>query len=342
MLTPFRNYLLVTLLHVLAVAGSTIAPARAQKVQDEVVAVTFNKAPLLNLKPRYATYSVEYDLGSLAMNTPAPPALQGITYQKAGGDLLLRITAKGVYVADRALQEGTTTDGYWCSYRLTYEGDFGYELHDVKTDEVLARHHHGGGLVATQSFKNVRDLNSYVDNAFVGEHTRRELTGTLRLVNFVLNPHQYQTQLTLNTVAGEAPAYADINKATADFKALLAAPEATRLAALGSAWQQQLTRADWDNKKSDINKKVAGALLENLCALALLTNDYAGMARYAEAYQQHRVNAFGFPAQFKADMSYTGTAVPPPATTVLGRALNKTMRVSYAELATDMRPAAAH
>jgi hypothetical protein len=254
----------------------------------------------------------------------------------------LRFTAKGVYVANRTLQETTNTGGYYCSYRLTYDGDFGYELRDTKADRVLASQHHSGGSVNTQSFRNVRDLSGYVDNAFVGERTRQELAGLLRRADFTLNPHQYQTQLTLNTVAGEAPAYADINKATADLKALLAAgpaPEPARLAAIADVWKQQLARANWEDKKSEVNKKVAGALLENLSATALLTNDYADMARYAETYAQHRVSTFGFPVQFKADMSYTGTAIPPPATTVLGRDLNKTMRVNYAELAADMQPA---
>jgi hypothetical protein len=329
------------LISLLALAGLAAQPAQAQKVQDEVVAAAFAKAPLIALKPQYTTYSVEYDLGNQMMTTPAPPPLQGLTYQKTGGDLLLRFTTKGVYVANRALQE-TTSNGYYCSYRLTYDGEFGYELRDTKADRVLASQHHSGGSVNTQSFRNVRDLNGYVDNAFVGERTRQELANLLRLADFALNPHQYQTQLTLNTVAGEAPAYADINKATADLKALLAAgpaPDPARLAAVAEVWKQQLARANWEDKKSEVNKKVAGALLENLSAAALLTNDYASMARYAETYTQHRVSTFGFPVQFKADMSYTGTAIPPPATTVLGRDLNKTMRVNYAELAADMQPA---
>jgi hypothetical protein len=330
---------LVTLL---ALAGLVAQPAQAQKVQDEVVAATFAKAPLLSLKPQYTTYSVDYDLGNQMMNTPVSPPLQGLTYQKTGGDLVLRFTAKGVYVANRSLQEGTNTSGYYCSYRLTYDGEFGYELRDTKADRVLASQHRSGGMVNTQSFRNVRDLNGYVDNAFVGERTRQELASLLRLADFTLNPHQYQTQLTLNTVTGEAPAYADINKATADLKALLAAgsaPDPARLAAVAEVWKQQLARANWEDKKSEVNKKIAGALLENLSVMALLTNDYASMARYAETYAQHRVSTFGFPVQFKADMSYTGTAIPPPATTVLGRDLNKSLRVNYAELAADMQPA---
>jgi hypothetical protein len=310
------------LISLLAMAGLPAQPAQAQKVQEEVVVATFAKAPLLSLKPQYTTYSVEYDLSNQMMTTPATPPLQGLTYQKTGGDLLLRFTTKGMYVANRTLQE-TTNNGYSCSYRLTYDGEFGYELRDTKADRVLASQHHSGGSVNTQRFRNVRDLNGYVDNAFVGERTRQELANLLRLVDFALNPHQYQTQLTLNTVAGEAPAYADINKATANLKALLAtgsAPDPARLAAVAEVWKQQLAR-------------------ENLSATALLTNDYASMARYAETYAQHRVSTFGFPVQFKADMSYTGTAIPPPATTVLGRDLNKTMRVNYAELAADMQPA---
>lgn len=239
---------------------------------------------------------MEYDLGNQMMTTPTTPPLQGLAYQKTGGYLLVRFTAKGMYVANPTLLETTNTGGYYCSYRLAYDGEFGYELRDTKADRVLASQHHSGGSVNTQSFRNVGDLNGYVDNAFVGERTRQELANLLRLADFALNSHQYQTQLTLNTVASEAPAYADINKAAADLKALLAtgsAPDPARLAAVADVWKQQLARANWEDKKSEVNKKVAGALLENLSAMSLLTNDYAGMARYAEAYTQHRVSTFG-------------------------------------------------
>ncbi len=328
------------LLPALALALLTGPPALAQKVQDAAVAAAYAQAPVLALKPQYATYSVEYDLGTQAMNVATQPALQGLTYQKSGGDLRLRFTAKNLYVSGRTLNEANTTSGYSCAYTLNYTGEFGYELRDLKTDQVLDSYQRTGGSVTTAYFRNRRTLDSYADNTFVGEQSRQLLDALLRRADFRLNPHQYRTELTLNTVTGDAPAYAAISQATADFKTLLAAgpaPDPARLAALGGTWRQYLAQADWENKKSAINKKVAGALLENLCALALLANDYAALSGYEAAYVQHRVSTFGLPLQFKTDMSYGGTGYTGGTANFMGHDLNKTLRVNYADVAAELR-----
>ncbi len=47
-------------------------------------------------------------------------------------------------------------------------------------------------------------------------------------------------------------------------------------------WETHLRKVNWENKKSEINKKVGIALIENLCAAYLLMEDYQKLTLAAE------------------------------------------------------------
>ena len=336
-----RKRALTSLLPTLALAGLLTLPAQAQKVQDEKLWTTFHKTPALALKLQYATYSVEYDLGNQVMNVDSRPALQGLTYQKANGDLLLRITTKNLYVTGRKLTTSSTRNGNEAYYTVGYSGEFGYELRDTKTDQVLASYQKTSGVTNTRVFANPSDLNGYMANAFVGEKSRQLLEAMSQRADFMLNPHDYEAGLTLNTVDGPLPAYTDITKATSELKTLLAskAPiDKAKLQAAVATWQQHLARVNWDDKKSEINKKVACALLENLCAASLLTEDYAKLGEYAAEYSKRNAGLFSRPLYFESDMSYGGTAAPLPPTIMLGRNLTNRLSVQYDDLVADVLP----
>lgn len=319
-------------------AAALAVPARAQKVQDERLWTTFHKSPILALKPQYATYSLDYDLGSVVMTVDNRPALQGLTYQKADGDLLLRITVKNFYETGRRLVENNS-GAYSAYYAVDYKADYGYELRDSKTDQVLASYRNTSGTTTSRAFQAPGALRAYMANNFMGETIRELLAAVSQRADFVLNPHDYKAGLTLNLVDGPAPAYADINKATTDLKALLSssAPiDRAQVQALAAAWQQQLGRVNWEDKKSEINKKVAAALLENLCSAALLTEDYPKLGQYAAEYQKHDTSLLRRPLFFQADMTYGGTSPAPPPTVVLGRDRNTHRNVYYHDLAADL------
>ncbi|OUJ74578.1 hypothetical protein BXP70_07310 [Hymenobacter crusticola] len=328
-------------LSLLGLASIAALPAQAQKVQDELFWTTFHKTPSVMLKPKYATYSVEYDLGNLVMNVSTRPVLQGLTYQKSDGNLLLRLTAKNLYVTGRKLNQSSTRNSYEVFYTLNYSGEFGYELRDPKTDEILADYRKTEGVMNTQSFTNMRDLEAYMNNAFAGEKSRQLLESMMRRADFALNPHDYKAGLTLNTVEGTAPAYADINKTTNELKALLdgkAPVDKAKVQALSTTWTQHLARANWEDKKSEINKRIASALLENLCVASLLIEDYPKLGDYAAEYMKHNAGMFSKPPYFETDLSYGGTAVAPPPTIVLGRNVQSRMNVYYDDLVADVMP----
>ncbi|WP_201979724.1 hypothetical protein [Hymenobacter rubidus] len=322
--------------------GLLAVPTHAQKVRDEKMTTTFHKSPLLVLAPQYKTYSVDYDLGNMVMNVNTRPVLQGLTYQPTGGDLLLHLTTKNVYITGRRLSESTTNGRYSAYNTVGYNAEAGYELRDAKTNQVLASYHRGGGTTTTQAFNSLRDLNGYLDNAFVSEQARSLLNAMTQRADFVLNPHDYKVDFSLSSVEGEAPAYATINQATTAFKALATGGtpvDKEKLLAVTSAWQQQLARANWEDKKSEINKKIGCALLENLCAAALLVEDYAKLGTYAGDYVKYNKGFLNSaPVSFEAETSYGGLAYTHGTATFLGRDLNTRVRVNYEDLVADMKP----
>ncbi len=284
----------------------------AQKIVDTEVATTFHKTPAALLKPKYSSYVVEYDMGNVNTPVNSRPSLQSLPYQKDNPDLLLRVTAKNLYVTDRKVSESTggVRGGYSGSYTVNYSCESGYELLDRKTEASLGSYHKNTGTVITRRFNNNVDLDNYMANTFVADQSRQVIDAMNRRADFDLNVHDYPVTLTLHTVEGPAPAYQQLNQAVADFKAAAAAKpvDKTKMQAIASVWEQQLTHVNWEDKKSEINKKVANALLENLCAASLLLEDYPKVKEYAAMFTSKNTGMFSRPLFFQADMSYAGTA----------------------------------
>lgn len=195
----------------------------------------------------------------------------------------------------------------------------------------------------------LRDLNSYVDNAWVGEFAPQLVNEMGQRADFILNPHDYRVGLTLNTVDGSAPAYGAINKPTAELKALLVNKtpiDKAQLATMAAVWQEHLAKANWEDKKSEINKKVATALLGNLCAVALLSEEYTKLAEYTKEFAKHNSgmlnlvgNAFNNNTpSFEADPSYSGSNSAPQYATLFKRSTEKGKGVYYSELMADLEP----
>ena len=342
-----KNFTLANWLFLTLVACSATTPLAAQKIQPEKVWTTYHKTPVVALVPRYATYSLDYDLGSMMGNVETRPSIQGLTYQKANGDLQLIITVKNVSVSNLKLTESSSNNKYSCYYTVDYSGDWGYTLRDTKTEQVLTSYHRSAGQTTTRAFTNPNDLNAYMNNGFVGERVQQLLQSLARRVDFALNPHSFEAGVTLNTIDGSAPAYAVINKATADLKALLLSdktktPTAAQLKPITDGWQQYLANANWDDKKSEINRKVANALLENMCAAAILTEDYPKLQEYAADYAKHNTGLFANAGPFfETDTSYGGTSRQPQTSfsSVFARNTTPHVNVYYDELVADVIPA---
>jgi hypothetical protein len=336
------NWVVLTLVACLAAS-----PLAAQKIQGDKVWTTYHKTPVATLAPRYATYSLDYDLGSMMGNVQTRPSIQGLTYQKADGDLQLIITVKNVYVSNRKLNESRSNNKYSCYYTVDYSGDWGYTLRDTKTDQVLTSYHRSTGQITTQAFTNPNDLNAYMNNGFVGERVQQLLQSLARRVDFALNPHNFEAGVTLNTVDGSVPAYVAINKATADLKALLVSdktktPTIAQVRPITDVWQQYLAKVNWDDKKSEINRKVASALLENMCVAAILTEDYLKLQEYLADYSKHNTGIFSNSVPFfETDTSYGGTSRQPQTSfsSVFARNTTPRFNVYYDDLVADVIPA---
>jgi len=344
-LQPWARAAGALLLPALGVALLALHPVAAQKVQEIRATTVYHKTPALALAPKYATYSVVYDLGNTTLSTPNRPNLQGLKFQKEGGDVVLQLTLKNLFVTGRKLQASTSRNGVYSGYyAVTYTVDCGYEVRDAKTNEVLASYRKDNGVLYSRTFSVPADLENYMSNAFIDDKGREMLDGICRRADFALNPHDFPVTLTLATVEGAAPSYAGISKAAQDLKHLLetssnTAPDRAQVAALATIWQQQLSNVDWANKKSEINRKVGSALLRNLCATALLTEDYPKLGSWSSDFTNHNTGFFeSMPASFVTTTAYGGFTSMAPYSTTVNNQLETRQQVYFDELAADVLP----
>lgn len=275
-----NRFLLAMLLPLLFIQFS----ASAQKVSNKKIRTTYYKTPVVALTPKYSSYSIEYDYGDMVVPAGERPHLAGLEYKKADGDLLLKIRVKSVYSADKELKLDQSSSKQKAYYNVAYKADYGYDLVEKASGEVIAAYKREEGVFSTPSFSSRNEIDIYLKNALVSDLTKYLIEKVNNRVSYDLVPNKYDVRLIANTVEGPAPAYQEINKATTDFMTSLATPEVDKekLRPLTDVWENHLKKANWEDKKSEINKKVAMALLENLCAAYLLLEDYPKLTLAAE------------------------------------------------------------
>ena len=212
------------------------------------------------------------------------PQLLGLEFKKADGDLLLKIRVKSVYSADKELKLDQTGGKQKAYYNVAYKADYGYDLVEKASGEVITAYKRECGVFSTPSFSSKTEIDIYLKNALVSDLTKYLVEKVNNRVSYDLVPNKYEVRLVANTIEGSAPAYQEINKATNDFTTLIATPaiDKEKLRPLTDVWENHLQKVNWADKKSEINKKVATALLENLCAAYLLLEDYQKLTLAAE------------------------------------------------------------
>ncbi|GAA4360914.1 hypothetical protein GCM10023185_27700 [Hymenobacter saemangeumensis] len=265
---------------------------------EHKVWTTFHKTATAPIASKYKTYSVEYDFGTPLLYQPKGPTLGGLNYSKTGGDLLLKITQKGLTtqagnIERHAVLGGTTNEHFTAS--LSYQGQVGYELIDKRTNTPLVSFKKNEGTDNSPEFAYQADLELYLQEAFADEVAEKLLSMMRKRIDYTLLDHHWSARLGVNLVEGDLPAYQDISRAAVEFERLLSGPaiEKAKLLPLVAVWEAQLAKADWSNKKAEINRKVANALLGNLCAAYLLLEDYQRLDEKAQVYARENRGVYG-------------------------------------------------
>ncbi len=283
----------------------------SQKISEDKFWTNFTKSPNITLTPTYQTYSIEYDFGNMAVKVGDPPKVQGLEFKKNDADLLLKIYVKGIYVENKKLNETKARNGMRYYYSLSYKAEYGYDLVENKTGKTIYSFERAGGPYDTRDFESRSDLETYMQNALIGDLTKALLSYTQKKVDYDLSEHNYEVRLAASKIEGESDAYKDINKATEEFKNAISGKKISKgtPAPYIQVWEKHLSKADWGNKKSQINKKVANALINNLCAAYLLMEDYTNMKEKSSLFEKNNsgiLASLTASPSFEIDGSYTG------------------------------------
>lgn len=285
------------------------SPAFAQKIENKKFWTTYHKSPMVALKPAYSSFTIEYDFGDMVVPAGEKPALQGLEYKKSDGELVLKMTVKNVYSNGKELKQlGGNRPGVY--YIISYMADYGYDLIQKETGTSVASYKRSGGTFTSQSFNSKTELDIYLKNAFVADLTKSLIQKVNKRVEYDLCPGKYEVRLVVNSIDGDSPAYQEINKATSNFTASVSRPETDKesLRSAVGVWENQLKKANWENKKSEINKKVANALIENLCAAYLLLEDYPKLVAITDLSESKNKGLLSdlFTPFFDIDAKYPG------------------------------------
>ncbi|MBO2011372.1 hypothetical protein [Hymenobacter negativus] len=258
---------------------------------------------------RFKTYSVVYDFGGMDMSAGAQPVIKGLEYKAADGDLLLKVTVKGLHIAYRNYLQNDGKTSSACHFTLSGKADYGYELIDVRGQNLLAAFHKDGFIQDTPDFPNREALNAYVQGPYIPAKAKLLLDEVLANVAYDLAPHDFHVEMVVNTVEGAAPAYTEISTSANALTTLLTSSSAdkVKLQPLIAVWEKHLAKVNWDDKKSEINKTVANALLNNLCVAYLLVEDYPKIVTLGRLFDSKNTGVFGKAApSFRGDETYTG------------------------------------
>jgi hypothetical protein len=301
----------------------------AQKVVDNKVWTTFHKSPKVDLASRFKTFLVAYDFGAMEVPAGAQPTIKGLEYKAADADLLLRVTVKGLYIAYRNYIQHDSKTASSCNYTLSCKADYGYELIDVRGQNMLAAFHKDGFTQATPDFPNRVALDDYVQGPYIPGKAKLMLTEVLDNVAYDLVPHDFHVEMVVNSVEGAAPAYAEINASATTLATLLASSSAdkAKLQPLIAVWEKHLAKVNWDDKKSEINKTVANALINNLCVTYLLVEDYPKIITLGRLFDSKNTGMFSKAApSFRGDETYTG-----PSTSQVLKGMKEGQAIYYSK-----------
>jgi hypothetical protein len=283
--------------------------AAGQKLTEAPVWTKMHKAPLLPLADRYKTYSVEYDFGNMVVPVLTQPEIAGLELKKEGGELLLRIIDKGLKFSQGGVKYSKFLGRESFTYDVTYAAEYGYELLDRQKNTVIAKAKSTGGKMTTKSFTTQAELDGYMQSSFTADLARNFLEKAQKRADFMLAAHDWEVRLPLVSIAGDAPEYQDLNRATLAFATAIqgTAPAAESLRPLLAVWEAQLAKVDWENKKAPINKKVANALLTNVCGASLLLGDYAALREKTTLFDMHNSGTFGASTPtFEVEEAFSG------------------------------------
>ncbi|MFC5270883.1 hypothetical protein [Adhaeribacter terreus] len=316
-------------LFLLALAISALTPLAgiAQKVDANKVWSTLKKAPVMKLKPEFNTYSVSYDFGTLPVQAKEKPELQDLKLQEADGDLNLKITFNKLFIVDKTQKtegtvkaparpgtkpqkaEGPVEPPKFYSL-VNYMANYGYDLLDKKSGTTLYAFKKKNDIFTTPAFNTVSELNTYLKNSLETDLQAHILDKINKRIKYDFAAQNFEVRVAVNSVTGPSPAFAEINKASTDFAALASekTPSKEAVQAQIAVWEKHLATADWKGKGA-INKKVANALIENLCAAYMLTGDFAKLKEKVDLFEKNNLGAAGNASTlaFEADQNYPGS-----------------------------------
>ena len=341
-----------TRLFVLALALSALTPfaGKAQKITANNIFSSLKKAPVMQLKPEFNSYSVTYDFGTLPVQSKETPELQGLKLLPSGGDLELKITLNKLFIIDKNQKTegpkvvakpgakppkpGTFPEGTRFYSLVNYMSNYGYDLIDKHSGVTLQAFKKKNDSYTTPMFNSTAELDTYLKNSLEAELLTHILNKINKQVKFDFGGQSFDVRVSVNSIAGATPAFTEINKASTDFTAAASEKTPTKEAVQPqiAVWEKHLATADWKGKGA-INKKVANALIENLCAAYMLTGDFAKLKEKVELFEKNNGNAAQL--SFEAEPSF-----PSSSTTVQSvkkkDKMQDYMKVSYREFSHDL------
>ena len=315
-------------LFLVALALSVLTPfaGMAQKIQANKIFTSLKKAPVMKLKPEFNTYSVEYAFGTLPAQPKDTPELQDLKFQISGCDLTLKISIENLFIVDKTQktegpkvtpkpgakpQKGETAPAGTKFYSLVnYLSNYGYDLIDKQSGAAVYAYKKKNDTFTTPTFNSAAELDTYLKSSLEADLLAHILTKINKRIKYEFGAQNFDVRVAVNSITGPSPAFAEINKASADFAALVSekTPQKEAIQPQIAVWEKHLANADWKGKGA-INKRVANALIENLAAAYMLTGDFAKLREKVDLYEKNNaaVSATSSALTFEADQNFPGS-----------------------------------
>lgn len=298
----------------------------AQKIDANRIFTTLKKAPEMKLKPEFNTYSVAYDFGTVPAQAKEKPELQDLKFVESGGDLTVKITLNKLFIVDKTQKtegpkvatkpgakpkkEETAPAGTKFYSLVNFLSNYGYELIDKKSGVTMYAFKKKNDTFTTPAFNSAAELDTYLKTSLEADILAHILTKINKRIKYDFSPQNYEVRVAVNSITGPSPAFAEINKASADFAAAVSEkmPAKESIQPQIAVWEKHLANADWKGKGA-INKRVANALIENLCAAYMLTGDFTKLREKVDLFEKNNaaVSANSTMLAFEADPSFPGS-----------------------------------